>query len=248
MAVGRSKPVARTSFSKDAGVAALATLTVTGADIVVLPVMSRASAVSVWAPLATVVVFHERCRARWCPRRPAGLLSTRNCTPATPDIVGGVGGEGHRARDGRAGSGSGDGSRGWRGIAAGGARGLEGGDLHDPGGEPLSGCGGAVGAGRGDNAVFGDVAIGVGDDAGGEVRSRRREAAGGDAGPEDQRVGGGGGDGAAVGRRAGARRGGADVERVDRIQAAVLQGADVDIGRGRVEGGGHGVGSGGRRP
>ena len=47
---------------------------------------------------------------------------------------------------------------------------------------------------------------------------------------------------------AGARRRGADIERVDRIQAAVLQGADVDVGRGGVEGHGHGVGSGRRRP
>ena len=66
-----------------------------------------------------------------------------------------------------------------------------------------------------------------------------------DAGPEDQRVGCGGGDRAAVGRGAGARGRGADIERIDRIQAAVLQGADVDVGRGRVEGCGHGVGSGG---
>ena len=59
MAVGRSKPVARISFSKEPGVAALATVTVTGADVVVLPVVSRASAVSVWVPLVTVVVFHD---------------------------------------------------------------------------------------------------------------------------------------------------------------------------------------------
>ena len=75
--------------------------------------------------------------------------------------------------------------------------------------------------------------------------ARRGEAAGGDAGPEDQRVGRGGGDGAAVGGGAGARGRGADIERVDRIQAAVLQGADVDVGGGGVEGDGHGVGSGG---
>ena len=33
-----------------------------------------------------------------------------------------------------------------------------------------------------------------------------------------------------------------------RIQAAVFQGADVDEGRGRVEGHCHGIGSGRRRP
>ena len=31
-------------------------------------------------------VPRRRCRARWCPRRPRGLLSTRNCTPATPTL------------------------------------------------------------------------------------------------------------------------------------------------------------------
>ena len=44
---------------------------------------------------------------------------------------------------------------------------------------------------------------------------------------------------------AGAGGGGADVERVDRIQAAVFQGADVDVGGGGVEGDGDGVGGGG---
>ena len=43
---------------------------------------------------------------------------------------------------------------------------------------------------------------------------------------------------------AGARGRGADIERIDRIQAAVLQGADIDVGGGGVEGGGDGVGSG----
>ena len=43
---------------------------------------------------------------------------------------------------------------------------------------------------------------------------------------------------------AGARRRGADIKRIDRIQAAVLQGADIDVGGGGVEGDRHGVGSG----
>ena len=59
MAVGRSRPVARTSFSKVPGVAALATVMLTDADVVVLPLVSRATAVRVWVPLATVVVFHD---------------------------------------------------------------------------------------------------------------------------------------------------------------------------------------------
>ena len=37
----------------------LSTVTVTGAEVVVLPAASRATAVSVWVPLATVVVFHD---------------------------------------------------------------------------------------------------------------------------------------------------------------------------------------------
>ena len=37
----------------------LATVTVTGAEVVVLPAASRATAVSVWVPLVTVVVFHD---------------------------------------------------------------------------------------------------------------------------------------------------------------------------------------------
>ena len=39
------------------GVTVLATVTATGADVVVLPAASRAMAVRVWGPLATVVVF-----------------------------------------------------------------------------------------------------------------------------------------------------------------------------------------------
>ena len=148
------------------------------------------------------------------------------------DVVGGVRAEGDDTGDRSAGRG--DGHRGCGGVPAGGGRGLEGGDLHDPGAG--RGCGGAVGAGGGDDAVFGDVGVGGGDDAGGEVGAGGGEAADGHAGAEDQRVGGGGRDGAAVGGGAGARGRGADIERVDRIEAAVLQRADVDVGGGGVEG------------
>ena len=41
------------------GVVALATVTFTADEVVVLPAASRATAVSVWVPLATVVVFHD---------------------------------------------------------------------------------------------------------------------------------------------------------------------------------------------
>lgn len=50
-------PVARTSFWKRL---VLLTMTATGADRLVLPAASRALAVRVWAPLASVRVSHER--------------------------------------------------------------------------------------------------------------------------------------------------------------------------------------------
>ena len=55
IAVGRLKPVARTSFTNWL---ALATLTVIGAETVTLPAASRARAVSVCAPLLAVRVSH----------------------------------------------------------------------------------------------------------------------------------------------------------------------------------------------
>src|SRR5262245_55216375 len=55
IAVGRLNPVASISFRK---LLTFETLTVTGADSVVLPLRSRASAVSVWAPLLAVRVSH----------------------------------------------------------------------------------------------------------------------------------------------------------------------------------------------
>jgi hypothetical protein len=41
------------------GLESLTTVTVTGAEVVRLPPMSRATAVRVWAPLLAVVVAHE---------------------------------------------------------------------------------------------------------------------------------------------------------------------------------------------
>ena len=63
-----------------------ATVTVTTADTVRFPAASRATAVSVWLPFATSVVFHETlygdavCSAsRFTPSSP-------NWTPATPTL------------------------------------------------------------------------------------------------------------------------------------------------------------------
>ena len=66
--------------------AALSTVTVTGVEVVVLPAASRATAVSVWGPLGPRWCPTTRCRARWCPRGPGRLPSSRNCTPATPTL------------------------------------------------------------------------------------------------------------------------------------------------------------------
>ena len=57
MLVGRLNPVARTSFWKRL---VLLTVTGTGADRLVLPAASRALAVRVWVPLASVRVSQER--------------------------------------------------------------------------------------------------------------------------------------------------------------------------------------------
>src|SRR5438046_9723608 len=65
---------------------ALATITLMLAEVVALPAASRALALSVWAPLGTVVVFQdtEYGATRSCAPRlaPASL----NCTPTTPRL------------------------------------------------------------------------------------------------------------------------------------------------------------------
>ena len=73
MLVGRSKPVARTSFRKKA---VLVTFTVTPADVVVLPAASRARAVIVWAPLVAVRVSHCRPYGAVVSSAPTGEPST----------------------------------------------------------------------------------------------------------------------------------------------------------------------------
>ena len=66
--------------------AALATVTVTGAEVAVLPAASRAARSACGCRWRPSWCSTTRCRARWCPRRRAALLSTRNCTPATPTL------------------------------------------------------------------------------------------------------------------------------------------------------------------
>jgi hypothetical protein len=62
------------------------TVTTTAADVVVFPAASRATAVIVWLPFATVVVSHETLNG--VPRSSAPILtpSRLNWTPTTPTL------------------------------------------------------------------------------------------------------------------------------------------------------------------
>jgi hypothetical protein len=64
----------------------LLTVTVTAVEVVRLPAASRARAVSVWAPLAAVVVFQDTLYGAVVSSVPKGAPSSRNCTPATPTL------------------------------------------------------------------------------------------------------------------------------------------------------------------
>ena len=56
MAVGRLKPVARTSFWKEL---AFVTVTLSGEELAVLPTASRARAKRTWLPLLAVLVSQD---------------------------------------------------------------------------------------------------------------------------------------------------------------------------------------------
>ena len=62
------------------------TVTLTRADVVVLPAASRATAVSVWAPLVAVVVFQETAKGATVSSAPRLAPSSLNWTPATPTL------------------------------------------------------------------------------------------------------------------------------------------------------------------
>src|SRR5437867_2894570 len=65
------------------GVVSLDTVTVTAADVAVLPAASRATALSVCEPLVAVVVFHETEYGSVVSSPPRLAPSSLNCTPAT---------------------------------------------------------------------------------------------------------------------------------------------------------------------
>src|SRR5438034_7876440 len=67
-------------------VSALFTVAVPAADVVVLPAAPRATAVSVWLPLVTVVVSHVLVYGPAASSVPRLAPSTLNCTPTTPTL------------------------------------------------------------------------------------------------------------------------------------------------------------------
>src|SRR2546422_813640 len=66
--------------------AVLLTVTVTGADVVVLPAASRATAVNEWLPFDVVVVSHANEYGLVVSSAPRLAPSNVNCTPATPRL------------------------------------------------------------------------------------------------------------------------------------------------------------------
>src|SRR5204863_371698 len=67
-------------------VVSLDTVTVTAAEVVVLPAASRARALSVCDPLAAVVVDQETAYGAAVSSVPSSPPSSRNWTPATPTL------------------------------------------------------------------------------------------------------------------------------------------------------------------
>src|SRR2546427_8031550 len=65
---------------------ALSTVTLTALAGVLLPAASRATAVRLWEPLATRVVFHKREYGAAVTSAPRLAPSSLNCTPTTPTL------------------------------------------------------------------------------------------------------------------------------------------------------------------
>src|SRR2546422_7221083 len=71
---------------------ALSTVTLTALAGVVLPAESRATAVRLWEPLATRVVFHKREYGAAGASAARVAPSSFNCTPTTPTVSVGLAG------------------------------------------------------------------------------------------------------------------------------------------------------------
>src|SRR5438132_256924 len=65
---------------------ALSTVTLTAAEVAVLPAASRATAVTLCAPLLVVVVFQEIEYGATVSSTPRSAPSSLNCTPTTPTL------------------------------------------------------------------------------------------------------------------------------------------------------------------
>ena len=84
----------------------LLTVTLTAVEVVLLPAASRATAVSVWLPLADWVVFHDTLYPCWGREGAGGgVLGAQigavqlELHPGHPDVVGGGGGQVHAVPD-----------------------------------------------------------------------------------------------------------------------------------------------------
>src|SRR5215470_13992328 len=64
----------------------LATVTLIAADVVTLPLASRAMAVNTWLPFTALKVFHDMEYGGAISSGPRKTPSTMNCTPATPTL------------------------------------------------------------------------------------------------------------------------------------------------------------------
>src|SRR5438445_9232712 len=64
----------------------LYTITLTAAEVVVLPAASRATAVKLCEPLLAVVVFQETEYGATVTSAPRFVPSSLNCTPTTPTL------------------------------------------------------------------------------------------------------------------------------------------------------------------
>src|SRR6266404_451894 len=79
-------PAAGELIETDGAAVSFITVTVTAADVVLLPAASRAIAVIVCDPLAALSVFHCAEYGAAVSSAPALLPSTWNCTPTTPTL------------------------------------------------------------------------------------------------------------------------------------------------------------------
>src|SRR6478609_2760885 len=79
-------PAGAVSDTVGATLSGLLTVTVTVADVVLLPAASRATAVSAWLPFVTALVSHEAEYGDVVSSDPRLVPSTLNCTPTTPTL------------------------------------------------------------------------------------------------------------------------------------------------------------------